>query len=178
MSCDLVKYYLNNNKFPENYTKRIIVAVWPMSWATSLNEEAINRLAHFIHPSTVMPCFAKPKQTYDELNFLICSSAYCEYAKVLADTDAYQETKYIVIDGYSSVIDSISCSDTNFIIITPESYEKFKEYNGYYHELSMTEEEFIEYRKNLMGKTFHLITCDNLNKIFQDAHMLDAGINP
>ena len=176
ISYDLVNHYFNNKKFPENYTKRIIVAVWPMSWATSLDEESINRLAHFIHPSTVAPYFAK--QTYDESDFLICSSAYCEYAKVLADTDEYQETKYIVIDGYSSVIDRICDSDTNFIIITPESYEKFKEYNGYYHELSMTEEEFIEYRKNLMGKTFHLITCDNLNKIFQDAHMLDAGINP
>lgn len=169
-----MKHHLNENYFPETYTNRVIVAVWPMSWGATLDEDSINNIAHFVHPAvTADACEVYEHPRFTEESFSQFSSFHYTYAaKSLANAKEYPKTKYIVVDAYSSIIDALNNDKMNYILLVPATYKKFMQHRGYHNEINLTEEEFDAKIDELKSKTFHLVESDDLYELFVVPHQV------
>ena len=179
----LVHHFFDGLCFPDHYTNKMIVGVWPVGMASEIDiHNAIGfgyddpnmaqygnaeTLIHHVRLQVIRPVensiadFMKrhPNPDSSEINVVQDIwerdlEMYYQYVKTLAST-----TKFIVMDMYPGIIDKLTIDSMNFILIVPSTYEKYVEYtNG--NILCMTIEGFEEARRNLMSKSFHTIMTD------------------
>ena len=153
---------LNSNVFPINYTDKIIVAVWPVGMASEIDVEPAhddksmsehNNPYPFVHHArieTIRESFVEPLTEKDEAYLADC---YYGYAKALAESDQHPEIKFVAVDAYPAIIDKLSDEQMNYILLVPNTYEKYAQYSSD----PMSEEEFDSARDELMNRCFHTI---------------------
>ena len=197
----LVHHFFDGSCFPEHYTNKMIVGVWPVGMASEIDiHNAIGfgyddpnmaqygnaeTLIHHVRLQVIRPAensiadFMKhhPNPDISEIDVVKDMwerdlDMYYQYVKTLASTDEYPTTKFVVMDMYPGIIDKLAHDSMNFILIVPSTYGKYIEYTNGSTEC-MTIEEFEDARRNLMSMSFHTIMTDRFIPMCLDSNALN-----
>lgn len=159
-----VLHNLNSKVVPSVYTDKIIVAVWPIGMASEIDIGQIIKPANQINvtfPSiiyhakieTITETFVEPLTSEDKAYLSDC---YYAYSKALANADTYPGIKFIAVDAYPDTLSKLDKEEMNYILLVPNSYEKYAQYCSD----PVSVEEFKTARNELMSKCFHTIMSD------------------
>lgn len=160
----IVLHNLNSKVVPSVYTDKIIVAVWPIGMASEIDISQIVKpigvinipgctIIHHTKIKDVAESFPYPLEKEDEKNLIDC---YYEYTKTLATSNEYSDIKFIAVDAYSDILSKLNEEEMNYILLVPNSYEKYAQYCSD----PVSVEEFKTARNELMSKCFHTIMSD------------------
>lgn len=196
----LVHHFFDGLCFPDHYTNKMIVGVWPVGMASEIDiHNAIGfgyddpnmaqygnaeTLIHHVRLQVIRPAensiadFMKqhPNPDISKINVVKDMwerdlDMYYQYVITPASTDEYPTTKFVVMDMYPGIIDKLTRDSMNFILIVPSTYEKYVEYTNGSTEC-MTIEEFEDARRNLMSMSFHTIMTDRFIPMCLDTNAL------
>lgn len=122
-------FIFNPNKFPSQYTNKIIVAQWPCV-DHKINHENNNHMYMYVNVNDFINDnlidYEGNTRTFDYINDENWAKQFIEAVVDIAN-DPRTEAPYILIDGLLEVVEVLESTDMNFIIVVPDTLTHAKE---------------------------------------------------
>lgn len=151
---DTISHSIGNKYKPSKITDKTIVAVWPIGMAAT-EYDSNNGLIHYCGIESVLKLHGlNQTDTTDDSSTL---EYYYRHAIALASVkDAYKDVKFIVVDAYPDVIKHLIDNGYHYMLVTPNTYNKF-----YRYDCDMVDiDQFENKRKALIDECYHAMVTD------------------
>ena len=175
------------NKFPEEYTIKIIVVQWPCADQRINHEENKHMYMYvdaneFLHDNLID--YEGNTRAFDYNNSDKWSSQFIKEVIDIAN-DPRTESPYILIDGHLSIVEELEARNLNFILVAPDTLNHAKELFSSY----VPGDPFPNYMSNnrafaamwhfICKKSFQVLHTDEIftNYLFKSNGIIDEATN-
>lgn len=180
-------FTFNPDKFPSNYTNKIIVAQWPcvdrrINYEDNKHMYMYVNINDFLHDN--LTDYDGNTRSFDYNNDKFWTKQFVGEVVDIAN-DPRTEAPYILIDGSLEVIEMLECMSMNFILVVPETIAYAKELlnsnyrNGILPNYTSNDRAYIAMWHFICKKAFRILHTNEIftNYLFKNNGIIDHTTN-